>query len=158
MTKRIKILFLAAHSQRESQDWLQREVREIKARMRLGEHRDAFELISHWAVRTSDLQEALLEHQPHIVHFSGRGAKNQGLILENDAGQPQIISEAALTGLFRILKDNIRVIVFNAWYTNKQAEALAEIVDYAIGISRSVEADTAVTFSAFFYQALARAM
>jgi hypothetical protein len=155
MTEKIKILFLAANSLQERQDCLQREVREIKARMRLGEHRDAFELISHWAVRTSDLQEILLEHQPHIVHFSGRGTKNQGIILENDIGQTRTISEDALTGLFRLLKDNIRIIVFNACYTDGQAAALAQIIDYAIGISQSVEADTAMTFSAFFYQALA---
>ena len=155
MTKKIKILFLAAHSLRESPNWFQQEIREIEARMQLAEHRDAFEAHSHLAVRISDLQRILLKHQPHIVHFSGRGTKNQGIILEDDAGQPLTINEKALTSLFRTLKDNIRVIVFNACYTNRQAAALAEIVDYAIGINRSVEADTAVTFSAFFYQALA---
>jgi hypothetical protein len=155
MTEKIKILFLAANSADENRRRFEQEAREIRKRIRLGKYRDSFDLITQWAVRPRDLQEVLLEYQPHIVHFSGRGTKNQGVILENDAGQVQTIREEALTGLFRTLKDNIRIIVFNACYTNRQAAALAEIVDYAIGINESVEADTAVTFSASFYQALA---
>jgi hypothetical protein len=155
MTEKIKILFLAANSSDDNRRRLEQEAREIREKIRRGKYRDSFDLITQFAVRPSDLQETLLEHQPHIVHFSGRGTKNQGIILENDAGQTQTLSEQVLTGLFRTLKDNIRIIVFNACYTNRQAAALAEIVDYAIGINESVESDTAVTFSTSFYQALA---
>jgi hypothetical protein len=155
MTEKIKILFLAANSSDDNHRRLEQEAREIRERIRRGKYRDSFDLITQWAVRPCDLQETLLEHQPHIVHFSGRGTKDQGFILENDAGQTRTLSEQVLTGLFRTLKDNIRIIVFNACYTNSQAAALAEIVDYAIGINESVEADAAVTFSTSFYQALA---
>ncbi|MGB9179479.1 MAG: CHAT domain-containing protein, partial [Pyrinomonadaceae bacterium] len=155
MTEKIKILFLAANSSDDNRRRLEQEARDIRERIRRSKYRDSFDLITQFAVRPGDLQEALLEHEPHIVHFSGRGTENHGFILENDAGQPSTLSEQVLTGLFRTLKDNIRIIVFNACYTNRQAAALAEIVDYAIGINESIEADTAVIFSVAFYQALA---
>jgi hypothetical protein len=45
-----------------------------------------------WAVRPDDLQEALLEHQPHIVHLGGHGSSPNELILEGDAGHPRSVS------------------------------------------------------------------
>ena len=71
----IKILFLAANPKDTNSLRLGEEVREIKERLRLAELRDEFVVEQEWAVRVTDLQGHLLHHQPHIVHFSGTGAK-----------------------------------------------------------------------------------
>jgi hypothetical protein len=47
----------------------------------MGEYRDRFELEQHWAVRFSDVAEALLRHTPHIVHFSGHGTQAGTIVL-----------------------------------------------------------------------------
>ncbi len=39
------------------------------------------------AVRPRDLQRAMLEVEPQIVHFSGHGAGDEGLVFEDEIGQ-----------------------------------------------------------------------
>ncbi len=40
----------------------------------MAEYRDSVELESRWAVRPSDLLQALNEAEPRVVHFSGHGS------------------------------------------------------------------------------------
>ena len=58
------------------------EVRRIRERLAVTEHRSALEIVERWAVRPGDLQQALIEIQPHIVHFSGHGTTEYELMLE----------------------------------------------------------------------------
>ena len=114
---KVKILFLAANPAATGQrtrelgvsttapavtDPLQLdvEIREITAKIRASEYRDSLELIPILAVRPDDVQQALLEHQPHIVHFSGHGNSGGEIILQDKDGRPQPVSKEALTGFF----------------------------------------------------------
>ncbi|MGB3788254.1 MAG: hypothetical protein WA949_09595 [Phormidesmis sp.] len=67
------ILFLAANPVSTRPLRLDEEVREIESGLRRSTHCDRFELKQRWAVRTRDLQRALLDCRPQIVHFSGHG-------------------------------------------------------------------------------------
>lgn len=155
MTEKIKILFLSANPATTGLLRLDEEAREIAESIERGQYRDRFELILQGIVRPADVQLALLRHQPHIVHISGFGSKDQGIILEDDAGNSKLLGKGTLAELFKILKDNIRIVVLNACYSQPQAEELAEIIDYTIGISSVINDSTAIHFSASFYQALA---
>jgi class 3 adenylate cyclase len=73
--EKIRVLFLAADPGVTNQLHLDREVREIETKIRASMFRDSLELISKWAVQPDDLQQSLLDHQPHIVHFSGHGSE-----------------------------------------------------------------------------------
>ena len=73
--QRVVILFLAANPSTTTRLRLDSEVRAIDQALRQANYRDQFDLRQHWAVRVADLQELLLRHQPHIVHFSGHGSK-----------------------------------------------------------------------------------
>lgn len=153
MTERLKILFLAANPANVVVRLrLANEIREISTRIRLSPSRPSLEIVSEWAVRTSDLQEALLRHRPHIVHFSGRG--NEGIALQNDAGEVELVSKEALAQLFKILKDNIRLVVLNGCYAKDQAQGLSETIDYTIGIDATIQDKAALVFVAHFYQSL----
>lgn len=152
--KPMKILFLAANPRETNQLGLDVEIRTIDERLRLAEYREKFDLVSHWAVRTSDLTGLLLRHKPHIVHFSGHGSSKGKIILEDNAGQAKEVSAAALSRLFRTLKDNIRCVVLNACYSATQAEAISQEIDFVVGMSRAVADDAAVRFAAGFYSAL----
>lgn len=156
MSGTIKILFLAAHSPSQNAQTLMREASQIEKRIKQSKYRDFFTLITGWSIRPADLPTFLLEHQPHIVHLSGRGSEAGGIILgsDNDGGP---VDDEAVASLFRILKDNIRVVVFNAAYSEQQTRRLMGLIDYSIGLKTSIDDEAAITFSAAFYQALAYA-
>src|SRR3954452_8234921 len=151
---KVKVLFLAANPTGTKPLHLDEEIRQITAKVRAAEYRDSLELVSRWAVRPDDLLQALLELKPHVVHFSGHGSSAAALILLDDRGNPQPVSQTALVHLFRTLKDNLRVVVLNACYSRTQAEALAETVDCTIGMNRPIGDRAAIVFAASFYRAV----
>lgn len=150
----IKILFLASNPIDTAQLRLDEEVRAIDERLRRSNYRDNFQLEQHWAVRIDDIQECLLRHNPNIVHFVGHGNKSSEIILLDYQGKGKPVSVQALSNLFETLKDNIKCVVLNACYSEKQALAIAEHIDCVIGMSVSISDQPAISFSSSFYQAL----
>jgi CHAT domain-containing protein len=150
----IKILFLAANPKDTDHLRLSEEVREIQTALRKSNLREAYDFRQEWAVRIEDLQEHLLRHQPHLVHFSGHGSAANGLMLEDMEGYCRTVSERALGKLFSVLKDDIRCVVLNACYSAKQASAIAKHIDCVVGMSRAVSDVAAIQFSTAFYRAL----
>jgi hypothetical protein len=151
---KIKILFLAANPAFTPPLKIDEEIRAIKQKIRAAEYRDSIELESAWAVRPDDLQQTLLEHKPHIVHFSGHGETTGELILLDKDGNPKPVKPEALQALFTILKDNIRIVFFNACYTEKQARAINEVIDCVIGMNTYISDQAATVFASSFYRAL----
>jgi tetratricopeptide (TPR) repeat protein len=152
----VKILFLAANPvDGATRLRVDEEIREISHKIRSSSLRDQIELVSEWAVRGRDLAAALLRHQPDIVHFSGYGSPTSGIRLEDDAGNSQAVSRKALSNLFRILKDNIRVVVLNACYAKAQAQALTRTIDFTIGMNAAMDNSASIIFAAHLYQSLA---
>ncbi|GEM_PF-2217514 len=149
-----KILILAANpTDTTNRLRLDEEVREIESSLQRAEHRDKFEIFSKWAVRADDLRRALLDHRPQIVHFSGHGKGNQGLVLEDDSGQMQLVSTQALVGLFKLFI-KIECVVLNACYTEVQADAIHQHIDCVIGMSGAISDKAAIKFAVGFYDAL----
>lgn len=152
LPRKLKILFLAANPIATNVLQLDREAREIEEKLRGSKERDRIELVTKWALRADDLQQYLLEHQPHVVHFSGHGSDANELILEDATGKSKPLGQAALLALFRALKDNIRVVVLNACFSEKQAAAITEVVDCAIGMNKAIGDEAAITFAASLYR------
>lgn len=155
MDKKIKVLFLAANPVDLGRLRLDEELREIGKKIRAGSERDCFELVTEMALRPGDLTEALLRHKPHVVHFSGHGSKTNGIALEDELGKTKLVNKQALARIFKILKDDIRIVALNACYAKDQAEALAETIDFTIGMNDAIGDKAAIMFAAHFYQALA---
>jgi hypothetical protein len=153
-SNKIKILFLAANPKDTDRLRLDEEARSIQEALRKSEFRDVYDFRQEWAVRIGDLQEHLLRHQPHIVHFSGHGSSSNGIILEDMEGCSRRVSERALGNLFSVLKDNIRCVVLNACYSESQAQAIAKNIDCVIGMSRQISDPAAIQFATAFYRAL----
>lgn len=149
----IKVLFLASNPEGTEHVNLDEEIRRITQKLRLAEFRDV-KLESLWAVRPDDLLQGLLEHKPHIVHFSGHGNTAGEIILMDNNRQAKPVSAEALRKLFATLKDNIRVVVLNACYSQIQATAIAEVIDCVIGMDQAIGDNGAITFAAAFYQAI----
>ena len=150
----ITILFLAANPTDTTKLRLEQEYREIRSILRQAKFRDQFKLEHLSAVRAEELQGILLEYQPAIVHFSGHGSEFSELFLEDENGQSHPVSGVALQELFSILKDNIRLIVLNACYSERQARAISEEIDCVIGMAKAINDDAAIHFTTALYTAL----
>ncbi|MET7427308.1 CHAT domain-containing protein [Dactylosporangium sp. NPDC005555] len=164
-----RIVVFAANPLINDQLALGREIREITDNLRASRHRDAFEMVPCLAARPNDLLQYLNEYLPHIVHFSAHGSQAGEIILAADGSQPwrtrdldpspaggnqRAVSAVALGELFRIMKDNIQIVVLNACYSAVQAKAINEHIDYVVGMRRSIRDDAAIVFAAAFYSAL----
>ena len=148
-----RILVLAANPSDTAKLHLSREVREIEEGLALSDGRDQFEVISQWAVRPEDLRRALLKYKPTIVHFSGHGIEDQGLVFEDDAGQSKLVSASTLAKLFKLCP-SVECVLLNACYSEKQAVAIAQHIQYVIGMNRDIGDRAAIKFAVGFYDGI----
>jgi CHAT domain-containing protein len=143
------ILFLAANPKGTTNLRLQEEEREIKERLRQAGY-GRVPINSTGATRTRDIQQALLDFKPQIVHFSGHGAGQEGLVFEDATGQAKLVESEALADLFRLFSNHIECIILNACYSKFQAEAIAQYVNYVIGMSEAIGDRAAIEFAVGF--------
>lgn len=148
------ILILAANPRDTTQLRLDQEVRDIEEALERAEHRDQFVLKSKLAVRPRDIQRAMLDIKPSIVHFSGHGAGDEGLVFEDNAGLVKQVDGEALAGLFELFADQVECVVLNGCYSEVQAKAIAEHINYVIGMKKAIGDKAAIEFAVGFYDAL----
>ncbi|BAZ25367.1 hypothetical protein NIES4073_62720 [Kalymmatonema gypsitolerans NIES-4073] len=149
------ILILAANPKGTTPLRLDEEVREIDAGLQRAKHREQFVLEQKWAVRPRDIQRAMLDINPSIVHFSGHGAEDEGLVFEDETGQAKLVDGEALAGLFELFADQVECVVLNGCYSEVQAEAITQHVTYVIGMKKAIGDRSAIEFAVSFYDALA---
>lgn len=154
MMKKIRILFLSANPWTTSRILVDEEAREIFEKLSEGQHGDQFELVKHTAIRPSDLQRLLMLYRPDIVHFSGHGSKAHRIIFEGAPGRGKQVDPQGLVDVFRLYRDHVRLVLLNSCFTKTQAQALTEVIDYSVGISRMIGDRAGVTFAGAFYRAL----
>lgn len=149
-----KILILAANPNDTSRLRIDRELRDIGEGLERAKMRDEFSLEQKLAVRPRDIQRAMLDVNPQIIHFSGHGAGEEGLVFEDEIGQIKLVTGEALAGLFELFADQIECVVLNGCYSQVQAKAIAQHIDYVIGMSQTIGDKAAIEFAVGFYDAL----
>ncbi|MBW4479559.1 MAG: GUN4 domain-containing protein [Tolypothrix brevis GSE-NOS-MK-07-07A] len=149
-----KILILAANPKQTSRLRLDEEVRDIKEGLRLSQQRDKFILQQEWAVRPRDVRRAVLDFRPNIIHFSGHGSGSTGLSFEDETGKEKLVTSEALAGLFGQFAKQVECVVLNACYSEEQALAIAQHIDYVIGMNAAIGDKAALEFAVGFYDAL----
>jgi hypothetical protein len=154
LPQKLKVLVLAANPLDQDQLRLDEEVRTITEKIRMSKYRDRVELVSAWAVRTTDLFQALNDHEPHVVHFCGHGSDTDEIVFQDEVGNSKFVSKEALTELIAATGGHIRLIVFNTCFSRNQAEAVVQHVEAAIGVGTSMGDDAARFFAAAFYGAI----
>lgn len=154
MTEKIRILFLSSNPWSTGRILVDEEARRVFDRIQEGPYRDRFELYVYTAIRLHDLQRLLLTYQPQIVHFSGHGTKEQKIILGGTHGRGKRVDQQGLTNLFGLYRNHVRLVLFNACFTDEQARSIAEVVNYSIGASKAIGDKAGVAFAGAFYRAL----
>ncbi|MEL6441190.1 MAG: SUMF1/EgtB/PvdO family nonheme iron enzyme [Cyanobacteria bacterium J06621_8] len=149
----MKILFLAANPQSTTRLNLQEEARQIQEALDISELSREFELIQKWEVRAKDFRRALLRYRPDIVHFSGHGTGESGIIITEHPGESKTVTGDALAGLFAEFPQ-VKCVLLNACYAEAQAQAIVSHVDYVIGMRDTIYDSAAIAFSIGFYDGL----
>ena len=150
-----KVLFLAANPRNSSELRLGEEVREITEGLKRSRYQANFNLISNWAVRSRDFYRHILDVQPYIVHFSGHGTGEDGIILEDDIGEIQLVSTSALESLFKLFASKgLECVLLNACFSEVQAEAISQYIPYVLGMTKGIGDKAAIIFAVAFYDAL----
>lgn len=149
-----KILFLASSPVDEARLRLDKEAHEIDEGLRRANKREQFKLEQRWAIRTDSLRRALLDIEPQIVHFSGHGSGDNGIVVEDDFGMSKLISTEALAELFELCADHVECVLLNACYSEVQATAISQHINYVIGMSQAIGDRAAIKFATGFYDAL----
>jgi retron-type reverse transcriptase len=148
------VLFLASSPVDEARLRLDKEAHQIDEGLRRANKREQFKLEQRWAIGTDSLRRALLDIAPQIVHFSGHGLGVNGILVEDDSGMSKLISTAALAELFGLCSDHIECVLLNACYSEVQATAIAQHINYVIGMSDAIGDNAAIKFTTGFYDAL----
>jgi len=150
----ISILLLSADPTNASRLRIGQEFREIQEQLGLARLRERFTLHQKMSVRPTDISKALLDIQPHIVHFSGHGSDNGALWFEDRVGESHQIMPDALAALFKQFTDQVSCVVLSSCFSKVQADAIAEHIDYVIGMNKEIGDPAAIAFAIGFYQAL----
>lgn len=152
----MKILFLASSPASLQPLNLEAEARAITERARRAKYGHTIEIQSRWAVRSGDLQQTLLDVEPHVVHFSGHGIGQEGVVFHAEAeADTKRVSSNALANLFGVLRGNVRLVVLNACYSQEQAKAIVQEIDFVIGMSDAIHDEAAKVFAGALYRGLA---
>ncbi len=149
-----RVLFLSSDPKNATRLRLDTEQREIAEKIKLSKNRNDIEFIPVVSLRVPDLSQALLDNDPTIVHFSGHGSSSGSICLEDAFGNAQSVKPEALAMLFSPFKDSIRCIILNACYSAAQATAIANEIEFVIGMDKPISDNAATAFSIGFYQAI----
>ena len=150
------ILILAANPTNTAPLRLEQEIREIDEGLRRANKREQYKLEQKWAVRSRDFYRAILDYQPNIVHFCGHGAGADGIVLEDDTGKMALVQTNALASMFKLFaQKGVECVILNACYSEVQADAISQYVNYVIGMNRAVGDRAALAFAVGFYDAIA---
>ena len=147
-----KILILASNPRKDLN--LDQEIRDLKGVIEGSRSREQFEVVTELAVRVNDLQELMLKHEPQILHFCGHGGGQEGLVFVSDDAKEQRLTTGAFSSLLSLCARHVECVLLNACYSEVQANAMIEYINYVIGMSQTIQDNAAIAFSKGFYRAL----
>ena len=154
LPSKITVLFLGSNPLDQSQLQLDEEARAIERMMRQSEHRDSINFQTWWATRPKDLLQALNEHNPTIVHFSGHGSEQGFLVFQGESGEIKLVSPEAIAASLSTFSETIDLVFFNACFSETQASLITSNIKCAIGMNDAIRDNVARTFAAQFYSSL----
>ena len=103
-TKTFKILLISANPVDTSRLRLNEEFKRIKQSLK---HKKNFQVELSLAATINDIRKDVIDHKPDILHFSGHGEGQPGLVVENKQGESQLLSSKAISNFLALLKSNV---------------------------------------------------
>ena len=139
----IKILFVEANPPDSLHIRTTPELRDLQAALKAARFGADFEVIPLLGARGGDLQPALSEHQPHILHFAVHG-DGDGLLLNRPGdAESEVLRAEDLLAIVRTHQDattqRLHLVLMPNCYTAHLAEMLAAVVDAAVGMEDDID-------------------
>ncbi len=151
----IVVLLVSASPDTHERIRVDKEFRTIIDKIRGTKFRELFKVVQISATRFEDLQTALHEHSPHILHISSHGNESGALRFEAGDNGSGLVSKKRMLRLLKALSDNFRAIIVNACHSSALiCDIPAEIGVPAIGMNTAVADSAAIAFSSSFYESL----
>jgi tetratricopeptide (TPR) repeat protein len=169
---RVRVLVVAANPLGSSPLKLDHEVKTIQEALRRSRNRDNFVVEYRLAATPSDLRRALLDFKPHVLHFSGHGSGQKGLLFVSDESAGAIyrsdtgevrssnsdeiryVAAQPLANLLKLCEKHLECVVLNACYSDVQGNAISANIPFTIGMRDEVADHVAIKFSQGFYDAI----
>lgn len=148
----LRILMLCANPRDTRWLRLDKEAREIERAIR-DRNPAAASVAVRTAVRVDDLEQALLDVRPHMIHLAGHG-EDGTFVVEDDHGLATQLPPEPLTRMITSTAKDLRCVTVNACSTERLARALVRKVPYVIAMSQEVLDSAAIGFSIGFYRAI----
>lgn len=150
----VKLLFLTASPVNWQALQVEEELRALMQILSSQESKNRLDLAYHGAVRLKELRVFLLKHNPCILHFAGHGNELGEILVKDEFGRSSPIPAEAFGEMLAILSTNLRCVILNACYTDKQANVIGNYVDAVIVMQAQIEDRSAIAFTKGFYEAL----
>lgn len=152
---RTNILFVSSDPTDEARLRLGKESSQIEDQILKGADRENLGFQQRHAVKVDDFTFALVNYKPDIVHFSGHGRAEGGILFEDELGAAFEVPADTLGFVFQNFPKRVKCVLLNACYSRHQAEAIASHVDCVIGMNDAISDKAAIAFAVGFYQMLA---
>ena len=148
----ITILVISADPTDASRLRIGKERREVGQALRSTKLRDRYTWKDAPSCRIRDIAQALDEHKPNILLFTGHG-NCRGICFEDEYGNAAIVPTDKLA---KFLEDQkgLDLVIMNACYSAAQAQAVADAVGYVVGLEGVANDQDAIDFSREFFTAL----
>jgi|WetSurMetagenome_2_1015567.scaffolds.fasta_scaffold108264_2 hypothetical protein len=148
------ILFCLADPANLSHLRLSQEMRDIDLAITRSKLRETFSIHFSFSIRPEDFAHKLQAHRPHIVHFSGHGARKGKLCFEDERGNYCKVEPGMIAELLSQFKEKVNCVVLNACCSQEAASVIVEHIDYVVGMKTEISDQAAIAFSVGFYQAI----
>lgn len=178
-SKKLRILFFGSNPFGTGKLNLEKEYHKIAKRLEDEAVQAKLQLKSELNTSLDDFQEKISDYQPNIIHFAGHGKDGDspgdtgyrdagleenwkdtsGLVFtESEGSKAVVVTTDVLDYNFETFKAEnipIDVVIFNACYSENQAQVIAKRVKYVVGVNNTIPDEASIDFSAGFYYGLA---
>ena len=154
MPDRITILLFASEPRDQPRTDLDKEIREILAKIDEAKFGERISLRPWLATQAFDLIPNFNRHKPHMVQFSGHGTPD-GVLMMGPRDRSEPVTTDRLIQMFRWTGDDLRIVFFNICDSEAHAHAAAQMVEAAIGMRGKIHDAPARIFAAQLYSSLA---
>lgn len=148
---RVRLLIVAADPKGVANIHTAAEIRDLRATISRTVNRDRLMIEDRLATRLEDLQHALVEVQPDILHIAGHGT-GADIALERDDRMQHLFDKERLGNLLH--NRGIRLLFLNICLGAQGLEALQERVGTIIGPNTPIGDSKARKFATFLYTEL----
>lgn len=154
------ILFLSANPSGTTELSIKTEIQEIRNNIPLFRHQDGPIIHPYLSLKPTSFYKSILRSPAaDIIHFSGHGHPEHGIILDSEGDKKfDFVSPKMLGSLFSSLKKikhlNIKCVILNSCYSKDQAQEISNYVPYVVGTTSSISDKDAIQFSSSFYEGM----